>query len=190
MKQPNINQRKEYMDIVNDAVSIVPIRGTKKKVKLRWIKPYTMERLTDLWIERDLASAKVSDGSDVLKDLAKEPYFSFKEAALMILNNDLKIRFLYPLYWRWLARRYDETQMVGIIAEGKKKLPLMAHYKIMLCSMDMRTDTVKMTAKEAERYRQELLLGAKQPSSKTSPLTGAPAGGLADGKGTSDTDAS
>lgn len=178
------------MDIVNDSVSLVPIPGTSKKVRVRWIKPYTMERLTALWIERELASAEVRNGSDVLKDLAKEPYFAFKEAALMVLNNDLKIRFFYPFYWRWLAHKYDETQVVGIIAEGKKKLPRWAHFETMAYSMDMRTDMMKMTTKEAEQYRQELLSAAKQHSSKSSQPTEGQDGDLAAGSGTSGTGAS
>ena len=86
--------------------------------------PYTIERITQIWIERELASAKIKDGADVLKDLCKEPYFAFKEAALMILNNDIKIRLFYGILWRWLAFRYAEPQMVDIIAEGKKNFIL------------------------------------------------------------------
>lgn len=190
MKQPTLEQRKEYIDIVENSVSVVPIKGTKRSVRLRWIKPYTMERITKIWLERDLASAKIEQGSDVLKDLAKEPYFAFKEAALMILNNDIKIRLFYGIYWRWLAHKYNETQMVDIIAEGKKKLPLMAHYGIMAYSMDTRTDWMKMTAKEAEQYRAELLSETRRHSSKTSQPTDAPVGGLADGNETSATVAS
>ncbi len=178
------------MDIVENSVSVVPIKGTRRKVRIRWMKPYTIERITKVWIERDLASASVNKGSDVLKDLAKEPYFAFKEAALMILNHDIKIRLFYGLYWRWLAFRYNETQMVDIIDEGKKKLPLMAHYGILVYSLDMRTDAMKMTKKEAEQYRAELLLEANQLSSKTSPSTEGQGGDSDDGNGTSDTAAS
>ena len=187
MKQPTLEQRKEYMDIVGNSVSVVPIKGTKRSVRLRWIKPYTMERITKVWLERDLASAKVEKGSDVLKDLAKEPYFAFKEAALMILNHDIKIRLFYGFYWRWLAFKYDETQIEPIIEEGKKKLPLMAHYETMAFSMDMRTDMMTMTKREAEQYRAELLLEAKRRSSKTSQNTGDQDGGFGDGNGILDT---
>ena len=159
------------MDIVENAVSTVPIKGTKRSVRLRWMHPYTIERLTKVWLERDLASAKVREGSDVLKDLAVQPYFPFKEAALMILNNDIKIRLFYGLYWRYLSFRYNEAQMLPIIAEGKKKLPLAARYEIMAYSTDLRADMVKMTKKEAEQYQAELLLAAKRLSSKTSPNT-------------------
>lgn len=190
MKQPSLKARKDYMDIVEDSVSIVPIPGTRKSVRLHWIKPYTMERLTKVWIERDLAAAEIRDGADVLKDLAKEPYFAFKEAALMILNNDIKIRLFYGIYWRHLARRYNETQVAPIIAEAKKKLPLMAHYETMAYSMDMRTDTMRMTTKEVEQYRAELLLEAKRLSAKTSPNTGDQDGGYSVGSETSATAAS
>ena len=162
--QPDIRARKEYIDIVDDAVTVVPIPRTKRSVKLRWIKPYTLERLTRLWVERDIAAQKLDKGSDVLQSMAREPYFCFKEAALMVLNHDLKIRFFYPLYWRWLAFRYDETQVSDIVVAGKKKLPLESHYKSMVFSMDMRTDMMKMTSKEAEQFRAELLSAVKRPS--------------------------
>ena len=190
MKQPTLAQRKEYLDIERDSVSIVPIEGTKKSVRLHWLKPYTIERITQIWIERDLAAARLEGAADVLKDLVKEPYFAFKEAALMILNNDIKIRLFYPFLWRYLAFRYNETQMEPIIEEGKKKLPLTAHYGTMAYSLDMRTDMMKMTKKEAEQYRAELLSVAKQLSARTSPLTDSPAGGSSVGSGISDTGAS
>jgi len=190
MKQPTLEQRREYLDIVENSVSVVPIKGTKKSVRLRWMKPYTMERITKVWLERDLASAKAGTATESLKDLAKEPYFAFKEAALMILNHDLKIRFFYWLYWRWLSFRYNEVQILPIIAEGKKKLPVMAHYAIMAFSTDMRTDVMKMTTKEAEQYRAELLSEMSQPSSKTSPSTEGQGGGSDGGSATSDTVAS
>ena len=187
MKQPTLEQRKEYLDIVEDSVSVVPIKGTKRRVRIRWIKPYTMERITKVWIERELASAKLQDGADVLRDLAKEPYFSFKEAALMVLNNDIKIRLFYGIYWRWLAFRYNETQIADIVAEGKKKVPLKARYENLAYSLDMRTDWVKMTKKEAEQYRAELLLAASRLSSRTSQNTDGHAGGSEGGSGISDT---
>lgn len=184
MKQPTISEKAEYNDIVNNSVSIVPIKGTRRSVKLRWMHPYTIERITQVWIERDLASAKIKDGASVAKDLCKEPYFAFKEAALMILNNDIKIRLFYGFLWRWLAFRYSEPQIVDVIAEGKKKFHPMAHYEVLVYSQDIMTDMMTMTKKEAEQYRAELLLGEKRRSSKISQNTGGPGGGSSDGKGT------
>ena len=190
MRQPTLNERIEYNDIVNNSVTKVPIRGTKKSVRLRWMHPYTIERITQVWIEREIASAKIKDGADVLKDLCKEPYFAFKEAALMILNNDIKIRLFYWLYWRWLAFRYTEPQMVDIIAAGKKKFMPMAHYEVLAYSLDMRTDMMRMTEKEAEQYRAELLLEAKRLSSRISQNTEGQNGVSDDGSATSGTGAS
>ena len=144
--------------------------------------PGTIQFITKIWIERDLASAKIKDGSDVMKDLAKEPYFTFKEAAAYYLNNDIKLRLFWPFLWRWWAFRFTESQMLPIIKEGKKKLPLTAHYESMAFSMDTRTDWMKVTTKEAEQYQAEQALALKQLSSKTSLPTGRPAGGSEGGK--------
>ena len=144
--------------------SYVVIPGTRRKLKMREIHPGTMKWLTRIWQERELATASVNSGAEVLKDLAIEPYFAFKEAAALYLNNDIKLRLFWPILWRIWAFRYTESQMVPIIAEGKKKLPLSAHFKTMAYSLDMRTDVQKMTKAEAERYRAALLSGAKQVS--------------------------
>jgi len=187
MNQPDIQARKEYVDIVENSVSVVPIAGTRRSVRLRWMHPYTMERITKVWIERDLAAKEVENGAAVLKDLCEEPYFTFKEAALMILNHDLKIRFFYPIYWRWLSMRYTEPQMLPIIEEGKKKLPLEAHYMSMVFSKDMNAAMRKMTKAEAVQYQAELLSAVKQHSSRTSPLTGFLGGASSVGSATSAT---
>ena len=156
MQRPDISAMLDYFAHEVNQPSYVVIPGTRRKLKMREIHPGTMKWLTRIWQERELATASVNSGAEVLKDLAIEPYFAFKEAALMILNHDIRIRLFYGLYWRYLAHRYDETQIVPIVEEGKKKLPLMAHYEIMVFSTDMRTDLMTMTKAEAERSLQEL----------------------------------
>lgn len=190
MKQPSVESRAEYGAIEQNRPSEVRIPGRKRPVRLFWLKPYTLEKLTEVWLERDLAAARLEKGEDVAKDMLQEPYFAFKEAALMMLNHDLKIRFFYPLLWRWLAHRYSEEEIAPIISEGKKKLPLVAHYEIMACSMDMRTDLMKMTKMEAEQYQAERLLALKQLSSKSSPLMAYLGGVLGVGSAISGTGAS
>lgn len=177
MKQPDLKARREYRAIVEDLPAVVRIPGTRRSVKIRGIKPYTLERLTDLWLERDAASAP-GDSAETLRSLCVEPYFSVREACLIVLNSYWRIRLLYPLLWRiwgkWIG--YTEEQMSPIIEEGKKKLPLAAHWRNMAFSTDMRTDWMKMTAKEAEQYRAELLSAAKALSSRNSPGTDGHAG--------------
>ena len=173
MNQPDLKAREEYFSIVQDAPTAVRIPGTRRVVRLRGVKPYTMERLTALWLERDLAAVKVQKGSDVLKDMAKEPYFAVREACIFALNSYWKLRLLYPIMWRVWAylRGYTDSQMEPIILEGKKKLQLQAHWSIMAYSLDMRTDMMMLTKKEAEQYRAELLSAEKLLLSRTSRST-------------------
>lgn len=172
-RQPDIQARKEYYDLIENKPTEVTIPGTRRKVRLTGIKPGTMRWLTGLWIERDLASARVSSGGEVLKDLCIEPLFAIKEACILSLNSYWKLKLLYPLVWRWWAYvwQYTESQMTPIIAEGKKKLQHKAHYENMIFSLDMRTDQMTMTKRQAEQYQAELLSAGKQLSSRTSQST-------------------
>ena len=85
---------------------------------------------------------------------------------------------LYPIMWRLWGKLwgFTEEQMEPIIVEGKKKLPLTAHWRNMASSVDMRMDWMKMTKKEAEQYRAELLSVAKALSLKSSQSTEKPNG--------------
>lgn len=159
------------MEMVSDIPTKVTIPGTNKTVNLRGVHPYTLERLTHLWLERERAMP--DNSSDTLKDLCIDPYFAVREALLFVLNDYWKIRFFYkPMCWWWgKVKGYTDEQMLPIILEGKKKLPLTAHWTVMAYSTDMRSDWMKMTTKEAEQYRAELLSAAKQLSSKSSPAT-------------------
>ena len=161
-------------EIAFDAPTIVPIVGTKKSVSLRGVKPYTIERLTRLWMERELVVPE--DSASTLHSMCREPYFAVKEALLFVLNDYWKIRLFFPfLSWWWgKVKGYTEEQMLPIIQEGKKKVQLTAHWSNMAYSADMRNDWMKQTKEEAEQYRAELLLVAKQLSLKNSLVTETP----------------
>ncbi len=171
MKQPDYKAKKELMGVMENTATIIPIAGTKRKVKIRGIKPYTLERLTLLWQSRPPEVPK--DSANTLKSMCQEPYFNIKQAVLFVLNDYWKIRLFYkPMCWLWgKCYGYTEEQMNPIIAEGKKKLPLSPHWMNMALSQDMRVDWMKQTSAEAEAYRQELLRAASQLSSKTFPNT-------------------
>lgn len=175
-KRVSKQARKSYGEIAWNIPVTVQIPGTKKKVSIKGIHPYTLERLTKLWMQREEETPQ--DSADTLKSMCSEPYFAIKEAVILSLNCWWKIILLYPFKWRIWAylREYTDDQMLPIIQEGKKKLPLMPHWMIMAFSTDMRTDWRKMTTKEAEQYRAELLWEAKQLSSKNSPATAATVG--------------
>lgn len=169
--QPDKKARQEYADMVFDRPAIVAIPGTKRKVKVAGIKPYTLECLTKLWLERD--GSIPDDSADTLKSMCGDPYFVVKQAVLFVLNDYWKIRLFYPVMWRIWAklRGYTDEQMLPIITEGKKKIPLTAHWTAMAFSVDMRTDWKNLTTKEAEQYQAERLLAARRLSSKNSRST-------------------
>ena len=172
MKQADINARQGLDEVANDSPTQVQIPGTKKKVVLRGVHPYTLERITKLWLERD-SMAALTDSASTLKSMCSEPYFAIKEALYFVLNGWFKINLFHRFmtFWWGKVKGYTDEQMLPIIMEGKKKLPLTAHWMIMAYSADMRTDMVKMTKKEAEEFRAELLSVAKQLSSRSSLAT-------------------
>ena len=173
MKSIDVKARQELNEITGNKPAIVGIPGTQKVVKLYGVKPYTLEKITELWIERDV-NAVPEDSASTLKSMCSEPYFAVREALYFVLNSWWKINLFHKFltFWWGKVKGYTEEQMLPIILEGKKKLPLTAHWMIMAYSADMRTDMMKMTKKEAEQYRAELLSVAKQLSSKNSPATG------------------
>lgn len=172
IEQPGAAARAEYDAIVFDTPSVVNIPGTGRHVRLRGLKPYTLERLTRLWAERDAAVPESS--SDTLKSMCREPYFSIKQAVLYTLNSFWGINLFYWLKWRVWAyfRGYTEEQMLPIITEAKKKVPLMAHWTNMVLSVDMRTDWMNLTREEAEQFQAERLSAGRRPSPKSTPNTG------------------
>ena len=174
MKQADLQARMLLDENANNTPTIVQIPSTKKRVKVRGIKPYTLEKVTQLWLERDVMTIP-EDSASTLKSMCTEPYFAIREALYFVLNDWFKINLFHRFltFWWGKVRGYTDEQMLPIIMEGKKKLPLTAHWMIMAYSADMRTDMVKMTKKEAEEYRAELLSVAKQLSSKSSLATGA-----------------
>lgn len=171
MKQTTINGKEALAEIAYDVPTIIHIPGTKRKVKITGIKPYTIERLTRLWLSRDIEVAK--DSSQTMKHLCSDPYFNIKQAVICILNDFWKIRFIYPFMWRLWAYvyQYTEEQINPLIIICKKKLPLMPFWRNMAFTVDMRNDWMRMTSKEAEEYRAELLLVMNQRSLKNSPAT-------------------
>jgi hypothetical protein len=172
MKQADIKARIGLNEVTEDTATIVSIPGTKKKVSLRGVKPYTLERITKLWLKRD-SMAIPEDSASTLKSMCSEPYFAVQEALYFVLNSWWKINLFHRFLTFWWGKvlGYTDEQMLPIILEGKKKLPLIAHWMLMAYSADMRTDTIKMTKTEAEQFRAELLSAAKHRLSRNSPDT-------------------
>jgi hypothetical protein len=172
MKQADLKARQRLAEVANDVPTEVQIPDTKKVIRLRGVKPYTLEKITELWLKRDSMGA-LEDSASTLKSMCSEPYFAVKEALYFTLNGWLKINLFHRFltFWWGKVKGYTDDQMLPIILEGKKKLPLTAHWMIMAYSADMRMNIVKMTKKEAEEYRAELLSAARQLSSRSTLAT-------------------
>lgn len=170
-KQPDKFARAELEAIVSDRPLRVAVRGTRRSVKIRGIKPYTIERLTRLWVSRDLT--RPDDSASTLRSLCKDPYFNHKQAALFMLNGYARIRLLYGIVWRWWAyvRQWEEWQLTDVIVAAKKKIPLRAYWTNMALTADMRNDWMTMTAKEAAQYQADAISAAARLSSKSTPDT-------------------
>lgn len=141
IEMPAIEDEKVLDSVMNDASEEVYIAGTKKKYRIGWLKKGTMRKIT----------------SETLGD-TKDDTLSAKTAALIILNNYWKIKFFYPILWRWFfyVKEYTDEQLAEIIAVGKKKVPFMAFLTNTILVTGMRDTIMTMTKEEAERIRQGL----------------------------------
>ncbi|WP_459187303.1 hypothetical protein ACGE0T_14335 [Parabacteroides sp. APC149_11_2_Y6] len=146
MEQPNIKDQQELISIDNNEVTEVLIPGTKDKVKVGWMRPYTLERSSKLILKKE-------------RELEKyEPKLLSKLASLYILNG-VKIFFLHPLYWRYLyyIKGYRYDQLIPIIETAKKKVPVEAYIKAIILASGMKTTLMGMTQEEAESIQVGLL---------------------------------
>lgn len=140
MDQPELATRVALAQIEASKVDYVPIPGTKRRLKIGFLHDYTVQKITELLLEREELEegAKVGDSDAVMHSAVKHPYFSIKMAVLATLNSPMKIALLYPLKWRWWAfiRRYDEAQMASVTTAIQKKnngilRDVLSHYHVL-----------------------------------------------------------
>ena len=112
-------------------VEYVKIPGRKKQIKIGFLHDYTMQKITELLLEREEMeeAAKSEEPNMVMRSAIKHPYFSVKMAALAVLNDPLKIALLYPFVWRWWAfvRKYNEAEIASVTMAVQKKNKLVLH---------------------------------------------------------------
>ena len=125
MKQPELLARVALTQIEVNKSEYVTIPGTRKKVKIGFLHDYTVQKITELLLEREEIEdvAKSGDSNAVMRSAVKHPYFSIKMAVLGVLNDPLKIALFYPLKWRWWAfvRKYNEAQIASVTMAIQKK---------------------------------------------------------------------
>ena len=84
IEMPSLEDEQLLNEVMEDSVTEVAIKGTKKKYKIGWLKKGTMRKMTSVALEK-----------------GKDDTLSAKTAALIVLNNYWKIKCFYPILWRW-----------------------------------------------------------------------------------------
>ena len=153
MRQPSIQDEQELLSIQNNEKEELQIPRTTKKVKIGWMKGYTLEKLSKLELNEGI---KESD-SDTNTVIEKRSKFLAKAASLCLLNG-IRILFFHWIYWRYLyyIKGYAFDQLEPIIIHAKKKVPAAAWYISSALVSRMKITNMTMTQKEAERFRAEL----------------------------------
>lgn len=112
------------MAIMTDKSTIVEIPRTKHKVSLGFIRDCTIDKVTELLLEREEQEERAESADELMCSAAKHPYLNLKIAVCYVLNDYWKLRLFFPIVWRWWAYvwRLDESQVGEILAAGKKKV--------------------------------------------------------------------
>ena len=140
MNQPELSTRILLSQIESNKSEYVSIPGSKRKLKIGFLHDYTVQKITELLLEREEIEKAAKDGgsNEIMRSAIKHPYFSIKMAALAVLNDPLKIALFYPLKWRWWAfvRKYNEAQMASVTTAIQKKnngllRDVLSHYHIL-----------------------------------------------------------
>ena len=92
-----------------------------------------------------------------------------KLVTVILLNHFWKIKFLYPILWRWLyyIKDADMVEMLKVIDVGKKKVPQGAFYLTTILQTAMMDVMMTMTSQEARVSQAEQNGGQPTHSEKS-----------------------
>lgn len=137
IEQPNIEAQNELNSILENLTDYASIR--KRVYRIKWLHAGTVRKISRIMLK---------EGND-----AKVNY---QTAACIILNGFLKIKFFYPILWRWFyyVKQYSEADLTEVLAIGKKKIPLESYYMNTILTTGMTDTMMAMTKKEVYSIRQ------------------------------------
>ena len=138
--RPTTEQERELNNLMENKPTEVFIKDTKTSYKIYTPHKATMRKISDIANE---------DGND--------DKLSCKVVAAIVLRGFFRTKLFYWFLWRWFyyVKEYDDYQLQDIIAENKKKVPLMNFLVNTMLVTGTRDTMMTMTKKEAERIRQE-----------------------------------
>lgn len=165
-KQPSLAARQAAMSIMNDKPTTVTIPGTRHKVRLGFLRDCTVDKVTNLLLEREEMEESAESGEELMRSVAKHPYLNLKIAVCYVLNDYWKLRLWFPLVWRWWAYvwRLNESQVASVLTEAQKKtLDLLSWYSMSSgFAKAIRADLKTMATQSQSLLTQRL--GGEQPS--------------------------
>ena len=134
INKPSKEMERLLDSVMEDNITLVTIPRTQKTYKLSWLKNGAKRKLTTM-------ALKEKNGWKL----------STKSAAIVILNNFWKLIFIYPFLWRWFSyvNEYDDGQLMPVLLEAKKKVPLESYWTNTILVTDMRDTVMTMMKTEA-----------------------------------------
>lgn len=179
ISQPSLAAQQNYASIVANTPTIVSIPRTKKKYKVFWLGNGQLEKLSFLLIRK-----KKVDNDDKMPD--EDPFsavtddlkLSCKAAAIYVLHGywNLKLNFWWKWRWFYYVRQYDNMQLMPLLVEGKKKVPLEQYLWTITFLTGARATLMQMRMEEAEaeliRREQDLAAHSQtenKPNGSSSP---------------------
>ena len=164
IEQPGINAQRTYASIRDNDATIVSIPGTRKTYKIRWLKNGQIDKLSRLLIRKADTDDKDGENDNALDQILEDNKLACKAAAIYVLDGYWKLKFRYWFLWRWFyyVRQYDNSQLQGILDEGKKKVPLTQFLMSTMSLTGARATLMTMRTEEAERTLQELATAQRE----------------------------
>ena len=153
VEQPSLQSQRTYASIRDNDATIVPVLGTKKKYKIRWLKKGQINKLSRLLIRKSVTDEKDGANDSPLDAIREDSKLTCKAAAIYILDGYWKLKFRYWFLWRWFyyIRQYDNTQLQPLLDEGKKKIPLMPFLIATMLLTGAKASLMNMRTEEADR---------------------------------------
>lgn len=166
---PSNEAQQELMDIDHGGKTKVSVPFTKKVYKIGYLKPYTTEKVTSVMLKGDAGLPDEASEEEFMKLMSKKSKVLAKIASIIILNNFFKIKLFHAIHWRWLhyVKQYDYGQLMPIIMEGKKKIPVIPYAMSMGLSVTMMETMKNLTKKEAKQFHLELMQAQEALSEKS-----------------------
>lgn len=157
VEQPSVDAQREYVSLRDNDATVVPVLGTKKKYKIRWLKNGQINKLSRLLIRKSDTDEKDGQNDSPLDAVLDDTKLACKAAAIYILDGYWKLKFRYWFLWRWFyyIRQYDNDQLQPILDTGKKKVPLTQFLLTTMSLTEARVTLISMRTEEVERILQE-----------------------------------